>query len=256
MLTDYVTFVAAQDEWRVYRAVGTAGSIISRRNAVFPVFDFSAARQPYFWVSGNEQVKCYDFAKLAEVSLPAPEGRITAVAAGPDQFTAVALRIPSTPDASVTLLRGDASGWSPLKCNVTPDISSRLAWINRRYIAYESASRFLCVLDVDTGQAQAGPPGSSPTGQADGAAWYAIVAGQIVRFPTQDPFRADPVPVGAYDLKNPQRFWVSNDGSVFTWIEPFRLYRNRGFVQQQGKKALEIADWSDSPVFVAGPYSL
>jgi hypothetical protein len=256
VLKDYLTFFAGPEEWRVHQGIGTAGPVLSRRKPVFPVADFSASYQPHFWVCGNEQVKCFDFAELVERPVPAPTGRLTAVAAAPEQVAAVALQAPSTHRDSVKILRGDASGWTTLQASAAPDISSRLAWIDQQHIAYESAERLLCVHDMKNGEIQKGPPGAAPASAAGSDKWFAIVAGRIVEFPVNDPFAKEAVPVTGYDFEKPQRLWPSQDGAVFTWIEPFRLYRNRGFIQAHGKKAIEIRDWSEAPVFVAGPYVL
>lgn len=256
MLKDYLTFFAGPEEWRIHRGVGTAGPVLSRRKPVFPVTCFSASRQPHFWVCGHEQIKCFDFADLAEHAFPAAEGRLTAVAAAPDQVAAVALQAPATPDDSVKLLRGDASGWAPLQPSAAPDIASRLAWIDEHHIAYESAERRLCVQDLKNGEVQKGPHGAAPASAAGISKWYAILAGRVLEFPTEAPFAKEGVAVAGFDFKTPQRLWVSYDGAVFTWIEPFRLYRNRGFIQAHGKEAIEISNWSEAPEFVAGPYRL
>lgn len=255
-MKDYLTFFAGPEEWRIHQGIGTAGPVLSRRKPVFAVADFSASDQQHFWVCGNEQVKCFDFTNLAERPLPAPTGRLTAVAAAPEQVAAVALQAPATHRDSVKILRGDAFGWTPLQLSAAPDISSRLAWIDQQHLAYESAERLLCVHDMKNGEIQKGPPGAAPASGAGTGKWYSIVAGRIVEFPVNDPFAKEGIPVTGYDFDKPQRLWPSHDGAVFTWVEPFRLYRNRGFIQAHGKQAIELRDWSEAPVFVAGPYVL
>ena len=257
---DYFTFVAAPPAWRVYHGVGGEGPPLVERQSSARLVDFDAARQPIVWMAGHEDLAERPFVMrlglfdLRGDTIPWDHGRLGALACSPDGLRAIALRLPAAANEQVELWRWHGERWDRIDTAIRPDISSRVAWLDDRRIAYESSARTLVVLDPDTGHAETGPPGSLPArgGNRD---WIAMSQGRATRFPIDSPF-AHPEVVRDFEIGDAVRLRLSADGAICTWAEATAPMRSTGYIQQrhESRRRFPVLDDGAALGAVVGPY--
>ena len=255
----YLTFVAEGFTWRLYEGIGASNAAIAERRGK-PVFDFSAGDAPVLWLIASEQAG--GPSELHRLHLPqlereahaSPAPRLGAVASAPDGEAAAVLALPGDIDELPTIWHWSTGRWQSVTATVRPDISSKLAWIAPRHLAFESSGRRLTVLDLDTGAAQEGPEGCCVVAATRIGRWFALSAGTGISFSAQDPFKHPAEPIDGVSLRDPGSLRVTADGEVFTWTQSLPFHRVRGYVQKRGSRPIHFPTIERGSGGVVGPY--
>lgn len=257
---DYVTFVSRKRIWSLYRGIGSEGELLAKRDGSPQLIDFSAALQPFLWVCGQQGINQRSF--IQRLTLPNLSiesvfwggGRVGALASSPDAQQVVALELPDLLNEKPRLWLWIEPSWNAIEAQEVPDISSRLGWLDGTRIVYESVSRRLIILDLDSGNTDIGPDGSFPAVARNAREWYAISKGSVVHFPFDQPFKQPPTGLCGFGFGHLTTLRVSHDGEVFTWTEPRFMYRSSGYIQQRGKKRTRLRQIDEGIGIVLGPY--
>src|SRR5205823_3533169 len=108
--TSYWTFVSQMSAWRLYRGVGTSGSVVAERAPAPPILDLSPSDSLLLWAL--VPVQGGGGGALLRIRLPAletedvpwdPGRRLGAVASSPTGDRSIVLEIPSDPSGDVGL---------------------------------------------------------------------------------------------------------------------------------------------------------
>jgi hypothetical protein len=259
LLMQYLTFVAEDFRWRLHEGIGSSNAPIAEREGN-PVFDFSAGDAPVIWVIASKQAggpsELYRLRlpelERATYTLPAP--RLGAVACAPDGEAVAVLALPGDIDELPAIWVRSAGSWQSVTASIRPDISSKLAWIAPRHLAFESSGRRLTVLDLDTSAAEEGPEGCCVAAATRIGRWFALSAGTGISFSAQDPFKHPAEPIDGVSLRDPGSLRVTADGEVFTWTQSLPFHRVRGYVQKRGSRPIHFPTIERGSGGVVGPY--
>jgi hypothetical protein len=256
----YLTFVAANQRWTLRVGVGIDGPIAAAINGA-PVRDLSAPLDRSLWLllaaasgSGTDIVRL-SIPRMETARVAPPPGRLDRLAVTPAGTRIAALELPSGLDDLPRLWLGEHETWRPLSEVPTPDISSHLAWLDQSRLAMESSDRRLCVVNVDSGQSEIGPPGCCMAAATLSGSWYALVDGQVAGLPIQAPFENPRFAPEGFSFASVSSLHVTQDGRVFTWTEPLVAHRLRAYVQEQGRKRMRVRDIEQGSGAVIGPVS-
>jgi hypothetical protein len=238
---EYFTLVCAPDSWRVYRGIGSDSPPIAERREPTWLVDFDTGRSPVVWVAGHAgrpedgRVWRGGLFDLDVEQVPWERGRVGALACSPDARRALVLRVPDAIGEEAQLWCWNGGSWDRVESDPTPDVSTKLAWLEDESVVYESAGRQLVVLDMATGGADVGPTGSRPACARAAREWMAVSGGRVLRFAFDAPF-AHPEVVTDFDVGEVGALRLSDDGRVCTWSEPHAPKRSTGYVQERGAK--------------------
>ncbi len=259
---EYVTFANQKRTWRLYRGTGRDGEVLAERSDSLSLLDLSAAQQPVLWVCSqpvDNQRSIVQRLILPELRIEPiawDGGRIGALASAPNGEQALALELPNQPNEQPGLWLWSGHSWTSVDSQVIPDISSKLAWLDAARIAYESNSRQVTVLHLDTRGVEVGPPGCCPAAAGEIGEWYAINQGKVLRFPFEEPFRHAPATLDSFKFGHVLTLRVTHDGQVCTWTEPRFLYQSKGYLQARGRSRQRFREIDDGIGAVLGPYPL
>ena len=253
----YVTFVEEGSGWRLIDGVGVDGEPLLVATLNERALDAGAAERPVLWVCGEETGGCrhvvlrISLDDLRQERLPSP-GRITAIAPCQDGSQAVALRMPESPAEVPQLVYWDGDEWVLIESRTTPDISSGVAWLPERRIAFESSDRRLCVVSLRDGSVDAGPVCSVP--RVSARSLLALRGQRLVRFELSAPFSRAPEGLGSFVASGVVRFSITRDEAICSWRETRPLYRSREYVQRSAEARRRLVVREGALVVVMGPF--
>lgn len=256
----YLTFYARTDRWQIFRGVGESGELLGARFDAPYLVDVASALDPSLWVcvSCQHRKRWY----LERLGLPGLrveesielEGRVDALTCAPDGRR-LALLESSHDEGPRIRIRGE-EGWSLPKTASPPDLSSRLAWLDRSKIAYESRERRLCVVDLDSGEIRVGIPGRSPVAAQRAGRLYAVAGSRAVAFGVEDRELSEPARVEGLRMGRVSSLWVTHDGEVFTWRAPRFWFGTKLYAQARRGRRQRLRRLEDGLTAVLGPYAL
>jgi hypothetical protein len=259
---EYVTFVARRSIWRLYKGVGGHHRQLRERLGMDRLSGLGTGSSSVFWAFGSRAEPRRDF--IQRVRLPNLDSedarwgghRVGAVAGSHDSEGALAIALPDRLREGTAVWRFQGRYWKGLELAVTPDISSKVAWLDMSLCVYESTARRLTLLHLDTGLTEEGPRGCCPVVAPEIREWYAICQGKVVRFEFHNPFGRAAKPVEGIDFGNVTSLQVTADGQVWAWTEPRIGYQSKGFIQQKGCRRERFPEVDTGVSAVLGPLSL
>lgn len=257
---EYFTFTSNKSVWRLYRGIGTNGDLLTEQTDALPLLNFYPEKNPIIWVWGHrkrDQKTVIQRLRIPDLSIdPIPwiGHRLGALACAPDGKQAVAIELPEQTNEQPRLLRWCCGSWSIVETQIIPDISSQLAWIEGAQIIFESNTRQLTLLNLDSLRTEVGPAGRYPVTASDIREWYAINNGKVLKFPFEKPFRDNPTLLGCFRFGHTITLRLTRNGQVCTWTEPRFLYQSKGYFQKLGQKRKRFCEIDTGIGSVLGPY--
>jgi hypothetical protein len=258
----YLTFVSRDQTFYLYKGIGTEGQLLRETSQQDRLIDFCPGQQPILWLASrranSEQgaIRRLLLPDLAGEEMSWPGGRVGAIACAPDGEQALVLELPEHPAARPRLWWWATQAWQVVEATLTPDISSKLAWLDGTRVVFESTDRALAVLDLSNGNVEVGPSGCCPVAAAAAHEWYALSGGAVSRFSFDPALRRLPTLSEGLQFGRVSALRVTSDGQVFTWVEARFHYRLRGFIQQRGQRQTHFPLIEHGLGAVLGPYTL
>jgi len=253
----HVTLLARTGRWQLLAGAGDGGTVLGERSNAPRLVDVSFAAVPLLWActkvaAGRWMVEQLEVPSLCVRQTGEVGWRADAIASSPDGRRVVLLR----GDGQDGLWLGPQPGWTLLPCSTSPDAASRLAWIEERRLAFESAQRRLCTLDLESGDLETGPSGAWPAAAPRSGRWFAISAGHPVALPLSPRGALEPQPLAGFDVAHPTSLRASCDGQVLTWTEPRLWFGIDTYVQSSGQQRTRLGRAGDALVAVGGSYEI
>jgi len=256
----YVTFHAADNAWKLFDGIGVDGLLMGQRSNPPPLIDLGAGSEPALWsccstdTPGKSLIERVRLPELVVDRVITMEGRLVALAASGDGQQIAVLKLPSDSGEFSSLWIWNGQDWRQIHSDVRPDISSRLAWIDSRHIAFESFTRHISVLDLKTGTVETGPAGCCPAAAPDIGRWYAVSDGRVVAFDVDREIGSAIADPAGIRLRQVTSLRVTRDGEVFTLTKPRFWFGSKTVIQQRGRRRISHRKLQDGFLVVLGPY--
>jgi hypothetical protein len=257
---DYITVSGQPQAWQLCRGIGRDGELLMQRENEVQLVDLSGAQEPFIWVCGKSigdqeiVIQRIHLIDLSVERIPWSGSRVGALACAPDGTRAATIELPAEGDLQPRLWLWNGEAWSAIPSERTPDISSKLAWLDDTQLAFESAERRLAILNLRTSHVEVGPPGCCPAAASDIREWYAIANGCAIGFSGERPFGRTTNIGKHFNFGHVTTLRVTRDGKVFSWTEPHSLYRQRGYIQKRGEQRRDFPQLENGVGAVLGPY--
>ena len=254
----YATFLAGNAEWVLHEGIGPEGKLLGSIKGPPTLIDFSMTNAAALWVCCTPDDSKGSF--LQRIGLPGLaveesvecKKRITAISASPDGQRIVA--VAQISGQGPTLVIWDGEDWSALNNEVTPDVSSRVAWIDDQSLVFESIGRCLSVFELGTGKTTSGPKGQSPAAAPLVNRWYAVQEGRVNEFVVAGNIKDSGVSPSGFDFGVATSLRTTLDGEVVTSTEPRFWFGNRTYIQQRNQKRIPVQAEAHVVCAVLGPF--
>lgn len=257
----YLTFICNGPKWDLYQGIGSEGELLKEWHDQMRVRAFDAGEKPILWICGGSNMQ--ETKRIQRIILPDllieelswNGARIGAIACAPEGERAVVIELPTRVAEQPRIWLWQSRVWERIETEVTPDISSKLAWLDSERVVFEADSRRLVILDLESRRIETGPAGCCPTAARKIGEWYGIHKGLVMRFSFQEQMNNDPQRLTGFSFGRVTFLRATNDGQVFTWKEPRFLYRYKGYVQKSGHRRKRFPMIDRGVGAVIGPYA-
>jgi hypothetical protein len=255
-----VTFHARDDTWLLFDGVGVDGCLLGRRSNPPMLIDFGISSELELWAccsSGTPAESVIERIRIPDLvaeRFTTPQMRLSAIATSTDAQQIAALQVPNASGEFPALWVWSGQTWHRLPCEVNPDVSSRLAWIDNRRIAFESSMRHICVLDLELETVDIGSVGCCPAAAPDVGQWYAVRSKRVVAFDVNRRTNWTHTDVEGIQFGQVTSLRVTRDGEVFSWTEPRLWFGSKTYIQQHGRRRIPHRKLKHGLWVVLGPY--